>query len=144
MSIEHRNAIKAVKKYFCVKELFPPELVESFPEDTLWNQLDTQLLKALVWIRVKYDGAIMVNNWHAKGTRIASGFRHQACNVGAQLSGHRLGRCLDLHAKDLPRLRKVCMDCDLLTEIEAEALTPTWVHISTRPHTGNGLRIIGA
>lgn len=144
MSIEHLNAVKVCKKYFSVKQLFPPELVESFPEYTLWGMLDTQLIKALVWIRVKFDAPILVNNWHANGTRKYSGFRHSACTVGAQLSAHKLGRGLDLHATDISKLRKICLECPLLTEIEAESLTPTWVHISTRPHFEDGLKIVTA
>lgn len=144
MSIEHKNAVKVCRKFFAVEELFSPDLVAGYPSEWLWNQIDTQLLKALVWIRVKYDAPIFVNNWHSKGDRVASGFRAPQCKVGALLSGHRSGRCLDLHATDIPRLRKVCLECPLLTEIEAEVLTPTWVHISTRPHMEDGLRIITA
>ena len=142
MSIEHKNAIKECKKFFCIEELCPPELVNSFPEDWLWNLFDTHLLLAVVWIRKKVGCAITINNWHAKGKRKYCGFRPSSCKEGAQLSGHRLGSSLDLHCKDLAGLQKACLECPYLTEIEAFDKTPTWAHISTRPHCETGIRII--
>jgi len=146
MSIQHAQAIKSCKEFFSIRELMPPDLVGKFSEEILWKQIDTDLLLALAWVRAEYNDQIVINNWSFKapGTLKYCGFRPSSCSEGAVLSGHRLGKSADLHAKDLIRLLEICMRCPYITEVEDERDTPTWVHISVRAHAGDGVRVVRA
>lgn len=142
MPSDHSLIVRKLKKYFHIEEFVSKEYFESFPEETLWCIFDTNLLKGILWVREKTGLKITINNWKWGGSRVDSGFRGQGSNTGAKLSGHRLGRCADLIAADMAKLRIACMECPYFTEIEAEKHTPGWVHVSTRPHFLTGLRII--
>lgn len=144
MSAKHKEAVRALHGLFDIRELVPRSLYESFAADTLWGLFDTELLLGLAWVRLRFGKSITINNWHKGGKREYSGFRPSGCTVGATLSGHRLGKCVDMIAGDLERLRALCLECPHFTELEDERDTPSWVHASTRAHMMEGLRIVRA
>lgn len=143
MSTKHKEAVRALHGLFDIRELVTRSLYESFPAETLWSLFDTDLLLGLAWVKRRYNGPIWINTWCFGGSLDERGFRPSSSKEGATLSGHKLGKSLDLGAKDLAKLREICMKCPYFTEIEDSKLTPTWVHISTRAHMMDGLRIIG-
>lgn len=143
MSTRHKEAVRALHGLFDIRELVPRSLYESFPADTLWGLFDTDLLLGLGWVKRRFPAPIKINDWMFGGRLEYRGFRPASSKEGAALSSHRLGKGIDMSAKDLAALRSLCMRCPYFTEIEDSKLTKTWVHAATRAHMQDGLRIVG-
>ena len=133
-------AIRMLEGLFKIEELVPPYLISKYTEAQLWALFDPELLHSLALIRNVYGQEIYING---RG-RVDSGFRDCSSGVGANLSAHRTGQALDLHAVDLDGLQELVMrDGELfgLTEMEDPAYTKSWCHISTRPHIEGKFRV---
>lgn len=138
---EFAEWIYRARKHFNISELVTPDRLRARGE-MAWNDFRPELIRALALLRMDYGDAITINN--PKNGVINAGLRDDN-SVGAKFSGHLLGCCLDLHCRDLKRLR--CLvngnyDYYGITEIELEDKTPTWLHISVRPTLVDGLTVI--
>ena len=79
-------------KYFKIKELVHPDLLQTIDEETLWKIFDPNLLKMADFFREKY-GPIFING----NGLVNCGLRKIDSDVGAKYSPHKYGRALDLH-----------------------------------------------
>lgn len=135
-------------KYFTIHELADPSIIAEHGEDATWAMLDTSLLPALDWLRGIF-GPILINGGRFK----ESGLRRKDTSTGSPRSAHKNGQAYDLK----PRRKGVTVQqmYAYVLANEAEAMrhgiievedirdTPTWFHISCRPHSlGNRIRIV--
>lgn len=86
-------------KYFSIKELVNPVLLNKIGIETAWKLLDEQLLRAADKIREKY-GVMFVN----KGELKDCGLRDWTSQTGAKYSAHKFGRALDGHLMAIEKL----------------------------------------
>ena len=135
-------------KYFTIHELADPSIIKDLGEDATWGQLDPQLFPALDWLRETF-GPLRINGGGYK----ESGLRRKDTKTGSPRSAHKAGQAYDLK----PMSKEVSVNQIYryilaneseamrhgITELENIIDTPTWLHISCRPHTlGNRIRIV--
>jgi len=133
--------------HFKIWEMVPPELM-SLPEDYLCNLFDENLLIVIDRLRMTIGKPITINNWKTGGQYKWSGYRTNSCKIGAKLSAHRIGMAFDIKVSGMSPtevseyiLSHQAMFPEI-TEIEDVDSTPSWFHISCRPHNKKGIRII--
>jgi hypothetical protein len=135
-------------RYFTIHELADPSIIKEVGEEATWGQLDPQLFPALDWLREMF-GPLRINGAGYK----ESGLRRKDTKTGSPRSAHKAGQAYDL--KPLNKGVDVKAMYNYILTNEAEAMrhgiteleniidTPTWLHISCRPHTlGNRIRIV--
>lgn len=83
-------------RFFVIKELVNPKLLEQIGEENAWKIFDDRLLKCADEIRKKY-GACTVN---ASGL-VDCGLRDPQSTTGAKYSMHKIGRALDIHIRSI-------------------------------------------
>jgi hypothetical protein len=126
-----------VCKHFTLKDLVPKKEYYSIKNAVLWQMFAPEGLLTLDMIFEKV-GPFYVNNWANGGPLENSGLRSLDSTVGAKWSGHKFGRCFDLHPVNMtgPELIQMILknpgapEFKFITEVELD--TPTWAHISFR------------
>lgn len=133
-------------EFFRLEELVPPEVFEQ-RQDKAWELLDSRMLRTLDQLRDEF-GPIVINDWHAGGRFVESGFRVGNTSTGARLSQHKFGRGFDLKfkqnepaavAKFIQENRK---SFPFLTTIEDPERTKSWLHIDNRNNETDEIRIV--
>lgn len=146
-TLERHHSIVAKltrEKWLSLPEIFPAKMIQDLQGHYLWGWLDVRLLEGFYHLRKKAGFPIFINR---NGGQF-SGFRPSWSTVGAVYSGHRVGMALDLKTAtpgQLEILIQLVMAYGLqwgFTEIENPERTPGWLHVSTRAHSGSGLRIV--
>jgi hypothetical protein len=135
-------------KHFKIGELADPSIIAENGEEATWQMLDPSLFPALDWLRDVF-GPILINGGRFK----ESGLRRKDTKTGSPRSAHKAGQAYDL--KPLAKDVTVQQVYHFIIENEAEAMskgiteledimyTPTWLHVSCRPHSlGNRIRIV--
>ena len=135
-------------KYFTIHELADPSIIKEVGEEATWGQLDPQLFPALDWLR-EVIGPLRINGgWYKE-----SGLRRKHTKTGSPRSAHKAGQAYDLKPMDKTVTVRQMYAYILanesvalykgITELEDIAFTPTWLHVSCRPHTlGKRIRIV--
>ena len=133
-------------KHFIIQQLVPPEIYTSRGEGA-WELLDSNLLIVLDQLYETF-GRITINNWHSGGQYKESGLRLWASTTGAAFSQHKYGRAADCKPLDITvkQLYEGIIanqaQFPLLTTLENNAATPTWVHVDVRNNQTAGIRIV--
>jgi hypothetical protein len=135
-------------KHFTIHELADPAIIAKHGEEATWAMLDASIFPALNWLRDKF-GPILINGGRFK----ESGLRRKDTPTGSPRSAHKNGQAYDL--KPLTKGVTVQQMYTFIIANESEALangiteledirdTPSWLHISCRPHTmGRKVRIV--
>ncbi|MBO7735493.1 MAG: hypothetical protein J6S67_23210 [Methanobrevibacter sp.] len=126
-------------KYFNIKELVNPTLLNQIGIETAWKILDENLLRCADKIREKY-GAVTINGGQLKDC----GLRDWTSTTGAKYSAHKFGRALDLHIMAIEKLNLSKIEkTKMYNKIRAELMIDkqfdclnfedniTWLHIDT-------------
>jgi hypothetical protein len=136
-------------KYFTLKELVPPGILEKYGEQSWWF-FDDRLLRAADLLRESF-GPMFVNTWglsksvqQGYGVRVASGLRLPWMSEEYKFtSQHTHGRALDAVFRDVTASEvRLAIKSDrelfgMITEIEENV---DWLHFGTR-NTGGELHI---
>lgn len=85
-------------QHFIIEELVTPELHATAHEDVLWSMFDSDLLKAIDWLRERY-GPATINNWKWSGAFNQSGIRTMDSVHYSKGSMHSVGKAFDLKFK---------------------------------------------
>ena len=135
-------------KYFKIHELADPSIIAEVGEDATWAMLNPKLFAALDWLRETF-GPLLINGRSYK----ESGLRRKDTKTGSPRSAHKTGQAYDIK----PLAKGVTVQAMYsfilaneteamrhgITEVEDIRFTPTWLHISCRPHTlGNKIRVV--
>ena len=134
--------------HFTIHELADPSIIAERGEEATWGLLDPQLFPALDWLRSVF-GPIHINGGKFK----ESGLRRKDTATGSSKSAHKNGQAYDLKPKaqgvTVQKMYAYVLANEAeamrhgITEVEDIRDTPTWLHISCRPHTlGNKIRIV--
>lgn len=132
-------------KFFILQELVPPSMFDKYGEEC-WSYFDPNLLIALDKLRAHF-GPIVINNWHNGGPYKESGLRELGSATGAPKSAHKHGMAADCKPRDCSVLHMYDYILDNQKEfpevkrMENHDATPTWVHVDTVAHTGQGIRV---
>jgi hypothetical protein len=134
-----------VPKYFKVEEFFPQSLEHLLDDDLIWLYIDSRVLVTADRLREKYGTAIM-NTWafstrmrETYGTHQFRGWRPRNCEVGAELSQHKLGCAADMGFVHVSA-EKVRQDLlsnpfhPVFRYITAVEMNTSWFHFSVQPH----------
>ena len=126
-------------KYFSIKELVNPILLNKIGIEIAWLLLDPYLLKCADRIREKY-GPCTINIGELKDC----GLRDWTTQTGAKYSAHKFARALDLHLQAIEKTAKTKIEKtkmynkirqELLQDPEFELLNfednISWLHIDT-------------
>lgn len=126
-------------KYFSIKELVNPILLNKIGIEIAWLLLDPYLLKSADKIREKY-GPCTINIGELKDC----GLRDWTTQTGAKYSAHKFARALDLHLQVIEKTAKTKIEKtkmynkirqELLQDPEFELLNfednISWLHIDT-------------
>jgi len=129
--------------HFKLEELVSPGVFKTYGERA-WEFLDDKLLREIDKVREYFDVPMTINNWHTKGTRVASGFRERGCMTGAECSQHRFGRAVDIICSIPAReLRCKIMEKNRLFEnITTLEDDVEWLHMDTRPREQGTIKLI--
>lgn len=135
-------------RYFTIHELADPSIIKDLGEEGTWVLLDPVLFPALDWLRETF-GPLRINGGGYK----ESGLRRKDTKTGSPRSAHKSGQAYDI--KPMDKTVTVQMMYHFIIENEVEAMakgiteledisfTPTWLHVSCRPHTlGKKIRIV--
>lgn len=142
-------------KRFIIGEMVPKVMYQTQPAHILWQLFDDRLLITLDRIWELHGGKgdpIYINNHLWSGPLQYSGWRPWDCSEGAKFSGHKYGRCADVHT-DLDRITPEELLEDIIKNpnrsayeyiTEVETGTQGWCHISVRNWRKDiyGLRLI--
>lgn len=134
-----QELVELIRPYFALRELVPSEAT-ILGEDA-WGLLDPRALRMLYHVRDAWGRPLWVN----RGGTDYAGWRPQDCKTGAKKSAHKLGQAFDLHTdhwQDREDLYQFVQQIVGVREVEHIDSTPSWVHISARPWSAAGLRII--
>lgn len=133
-----------VPDHFKPHEVFPPEMDDLFDKSHLWTYINPMVLITMDRLRERYGTAIM-NTWGLSqesqkryGIHYFRGWRTRDCDIGAQLSQHKMGCAADMAFVHVSA-EKIREDIltqpydttfDLITCIEMEV---SWLHFDVRP-----------
>jgi hypothetical protein len=124
-----------------------------YPDETDINKIDLRLIEIAQWVRDTTGKPVTINNYATGGQYKESGLRDINTTTGAKKSAHKpleshggIGRAIDIKVKGMTAKEVFdwCLDKQMelyalgIREIEDNAYTPTWTHLSTR---GNHLAI---
>jgi hypothetical protein len=106
---EKRSALlNEILKYFDIRELVSP-MVYKIYGNRAWRFFDTEALEVLLWIRIKLNKAITINNWHYGGSLSQRGLRTNLGSIFKKmfergrlyLSGHIFGKAFDFDVEGM-------------------------------------------
>lgn len=134
--------------HFTIHELADPSIIAELGEELTWELLDPALFPALDWLRGIF-GPILINGGKFK----ESGLRRKDTKTGSAKSAHKAGQAYDLkplaEGVTVQKMYHYVLANEReamrhgITEVEDIRFTPTWFHISCRPHTmGKCIRIV--
>jgi hypothetical protein len=136
-------------KYFKAFELVDPDTYARFGERSL-QFFRPEALRMLDGVREFLGVPCIVNDWKSGGQYRFSGLRPRSCAIGAEYSAHRFGCAFDVKprgmtiaaawakiqgAKGDPRIA-------LIRRVEDISYTPTWLHVDTYEHDGDGILVV--
>ena len=135
-------------QYFTIHELADPSIIKELGEDLTWELLDPKLFPAIDWLRDVF-GPIRINGAGFK----ESGLRRKDTKTGSPKSAHKAGQAYDLKplskSVTVQQMYRFVLDNESeamskgITEVEDIRDTPTWFHVSCRPHNlGKKIRIV--
>lgn len=127
----------------CTKSFYQDEFV--YPGGD-FQKVDPKLVIAAQWIRDQLGKPVTINNYATGGQYKESGLRDINTKTGAKKSAHKEGKAIDIKVKGMTAkevydwclLKQMELYALGIREIEDNACTPTWTHLSTR---GNWLAI---
>jgi len=127
----------------CTKNFYHDEFV--YPNGD-FNLMDSKIIIIAQWLRDTLGKSITINNYATGGQYKESGLRSLTTTTGAKKSAHKEGKAIDIKVAGMTakEVYDWCLDHQMelyglgVREIEDNAMTPTWTHISTR---GNHLAI---
>jgi hypothetical protein len=126
---------------FIIQEYVPPDIYEKYYEHSVWF-INPKLMESDLTLRKYFDVPIIINNWHNGGQRKYSGFRPRNCNIGSDLSQHRLGNASDKIFKGLDVLevqQEIIKNQDKFPLIGAIETGVNWVHTDVRTRINGSL-----
>lgn len=128
-------------EHFDIEELVTPELHSTVHEDVLWSMFDTDLLKAIDWLRGRY-GSATINNWKWKGAFTQSGIRTKDSVHYSKGSMHSVGKAFDLKFKNVTAqyIRDDLVEMEFRGEEIPKGIRRienkvSWLHVDCK-HTG--------
>ncbi len=110
-------------------------------EERLWGLLDGRIILVAESLRKRF-GKCYINNWAYGGEFHQCGFRGNDTTTGAIYSGHKFGRCSDMHFTQKVSYDEIRADIkknpiEFITEIELD--THGWLHTSVRNTNQEGI-----
>jgi len=133
-------------RWFKLPELVDPIIHQDLGERA-WELLEPDALRMLDGLREKF-GRLVVNDWYAGGRFSESGLRRCDTTTGAKWSQHKYGRAFDVKPKDATPQEMFVYVLDhqhefpLLACVENVGKTITWLHVDTRNHSEQSIRVI--
>jgi hypothetical protein len=133
-------------EHFELEELVSKEYIDRFGGQAK-GLLDMPLTRCIDRLR-KAVGPITINNWHKGGHYHESGLRVPCTVTGAKFSMHRFGKAYDLKPKSITVMElynHIMHYATLYPEIrriENPEKTPSWLHVDSFNHPGDGILIV--
>jgi len=125
-----------ISEHFRAEEFIPPPVFDRYGERSIWF-IDERIVLAAEWLR-RYTGRPMtVNNYHAGGTRRASGYRLKPIG-SATMSQHLFGRAFDSLTEGMTaeEMRQIVRDNFLTLHtmfgVAAIEKDVDWLHLDCR------------
>lgn len=141
-------------KHFHIKELVSRQVYEKYGEKA-WVFIDDNIKEFLDMAREHFNRPITVNNWSFGGNLEQRCLRANLDKITKDktlqnkiyLSAHTFGKGVDFNVKGLT-VKQVYEDIlknsekfKMIKRMEHIDSTPTWVHVDTLEHTGEGIHI---
>jgi hypothetical protein len=106
LALSRGEIIKELRNFFITQELVGPEVYAKHKHNS-WFVLSTELLRTLLFLRVRKGVSMFVNNWHKGGKFKERGHRanvqyivhKKTVNLKLYTSGHPLGLGVDFDFK---------------------------------------------
>lgn len=133
-------------EHFELEELVDKAFIDRFGGQCI-GLLDMDLVKCLDDLRDAV-GPLTINDWHKGGNYKESGMRTPFTTTGAKFSMHRYGKAFDLKPKSITpmELYNHIMHYHVLypaiRRIENPEKTPSWIHVDSFKHPGDGILIV--
>lgn len=130
-----------ISKHFVIEEFINPTTFKRDGEKSILL-IDYKLIDIAEFIREDLGIPITINNWHTGGQYSESGLRDKDSKTGASKSTHKLGKGIDVKAKNyygLDWYNYVKKNAKKLYElglrrIEDKSIATTWCHMDTKEH----------
>lgn len=128
----------------CTKDFYQDEFIY---EGGDFHLVDPKIVLIAQWVRDTIGRPVTINNWATGGQYSESGLRKLNTKTGAKKSAHKplpdhggLCKAIDIKVKGMTskEVYDWCLDHQMelyalgVREIEDNAMTPSWTHISTR------------
>lgn len=132
--------------HFELEELVDKPYIDRFGGQCI-GLLDMPLTRCIDRLR-EAVGPLAINDWHKGGNYHESGMRTPQTPTGAKFSMHRFGRAYDIKPKAVSVMElynHIMHYASLYPEIrriESPEKTPSWLHVDSFPHSGDGIQII--
>jgi len=135
-----------VSEHFVIQEFVDQATFEAEGENSI-TFIDKNLINIAEFIRTDINKPVTINNWHTGGQFKESGLRNANTSTGAKKSAHKLGKAIDVKAKDMGGkewYEYVVKNAKKLYElglrrIEDKSIATTWCHMDTKEHGKNGI-----
>lgn len=133
-------------KYFDIQEFIDPATYSEEGENSI-TFIDKKLIDIAEFVRETLGKPVTINNWHTGGQYKESGLRNKNTTTGAKRSAHKLGKGIDVKAKEMvgnewyefvKKHAKKLYDLGL-RRIEDKTLATTWCHMDTKEHGKKGI-----
>lgn len=141
-------------KYFDLQELVCPHIYNQYGEYA-WNLIPQWLITTMDNIREHFNKPVYINNYKWNGGNSQRTIRCPKCELYSDhlksgklyMSAHVLFQAVDFNIKGMTSkeiVDEIIKHQDkfpYIKRIENTNYTPTWVHIDTRDHGGEGIKI---
>lgn len=135
-----------ISEHFVIQEFVDQATFEAEGENSI-TFVDKKLIDIAEFVRTEIGLPVIINNWHTGGQYKESGLRNKNTTTGAKKSAHKLGKGIDVKAKEMgskewyefvKKHAKKLYDLGL-RRIEDKTLATTWCHMDTKEHGKKGI-----